>query len=231
MKGLWIAVLACAVAAPATAGSARASKEDARIADAREVLKQSVSAPDGGIPKDLLEKAECVGVFPNLTKGAFVVGGEYGKGVFTCRKPDGRMGPPAFFTIGGGSIGWQFGGDQADLVLLVMNDGGVKRLLEDHVTLGAGAAAVAGPVGRTADAETDAQLHAQILSWSRSRGMFLGASLEGDVVKPDPSATRAFYGKALTARQILVDHEPMVPSAARSFVRLASEYTHREHPS
>lgn len=231
MKTLCMTALACALAAPAMAGSAHATKADARIAKAREVLEQSVSAPDGGIPKDLLKEAECVGVFPDVTKGAFVVGGEYGKGVFTCRKPDGRMGPPAFFTIGGGSIGWQFGGKQADLVLLIMNDGGLKHLLEDHVTLGAGAAAVAGPVGRTADAETDAQLHAQILSWSRSHGIFLGASLEGGVLKPDMEGTRAFYGRPLTARQILVDHEPAVPVAARPFVTLVSEYTHRGHRS
>ena len=228
MKGLFMTLLACAIAAPAMAGSTQASKDEARIERAQEVLTAAVTAPDKGIPKGLLKEAECVGVFPDLTKGAFIVGGEYGKGVFTCRKPDGTMGPPAFFTIGGGSVGWQFGGKQADLVLLIMNPGGVKHVLEDHFTLGGEAAAVAGPVGRTADAATDAQLHAQILSWSRSHGIFLGASLAGDVIEPDKDATRAFYGKPLTARQILVEHEPGVPPGARSFVQLATRYTHRE---
>jgi lipid-binding SYLF domain-containing protein len=201
--------------------------ENTRIHDAEQVLKQAVTAPDKGIPKDLLERAECIGVFPSLTKGAFVVGGEFGHGVFTCRRKDGTMGAPAFFTIGAGSIGWQFGGEQADLVLLIMNEGGVKRLLQDKFTLGGEAAAVAGPVGRTAEAATDAQMHAQILSWSRSRGIFLGVSLEGSVIKQDRKATETFYGKPLTASEILVAQAVPPPEAARSFVKTASEYSRR----
>src|SRR5262245_39436891 len=191
-------IAACLIAIPALAHSSNHSRE---LRDAEQVLTDSVSAPDKGIPKDLLEKAECVGVFPGLKKAAFVVGGEFGHGVFTCRDSSGRMGAPAFFTIGGGSVGWQFGGEEADLILLIMNQGGVNHLLQDQFTLGGEASAVAGPVGRTAKAGTDAQLHAQILSWSRSRGLFLGASLEGTVIKQDKGAQQAVYGKPMTARQ------------------------------
>src|SRR5262249_44118561 len=196
-----------------------------KIHDAESVLRASVTAPDKGIPRGLLEKAECIGVFPNLTKGAFVVGGEFGRGVFTCRDKSGAMGAPAFFTMGGGSFGWQFGGQQADVVLLIMNDNGVKRLLQDKFTLGGEASAAAGPVGRTAEAATDAQMHAEILSWSRSRGIFLGVSLEGTVIKPNPGATDKFYGKPVAASDLLVSHNVATPAAAKSFVRTATEFS------
>jgi lipid-binding SYLF domain-containing protein len=195
--------------------------------DSEVVLRSAVTAPDRGIPKELLGRAECIGVFPGLTKGAFVIGGEYGRGVFTCRRKDGSMGAPALFTIGGASIGWQFGGEQADLVLLIMNEGGVKRLLQDKFTIGGEAAAVAGPVGRTAQAATDAQLHAEILSWSRSRGVFLGASLQGMVIKPNAEATRQLYGRPLSAEQILVAQTVAPPELARSFVKIATDYSRR----
>jgi len=198
-----------------------------KIRDAEAVLRASVTAPDKGIPRSLLERAECIGVFPGVTKAAFVVGGEFGRGVFTCRQKNGTMGAPAFFTIGGGSFGWQFGGQQADLVLLIMNENGVKHLLQDKFTLGGEASAVAGPVGRTAQASTDAQMHAEILSWSRSRGVFLGASLEGVVIKPNKSATEEFYGKPVTANDILVAQTVPPPDTARSFVKTASEFSKR----
>src|SRR5712692_8884461 len=188
-----------------------------KIRQAEAVLRMSATAPDKGIPRGLLERAECIGVFPALTKGAFVVGGEFGHGVFTCRQKDGAMGAPAFFTIGGGSFGWQFGGEEADLVLLIMNEDGVKHLLQDKFTLGGEASAAAGPVGRTAAAATDAQMHAEILSWSRSRGVFLGASLEGTVIKPNKKATEEFYGKPVTATDILVAQSVHAPRAAKSF--------------
>src|SRR6266704_5527962 len=135
-----------------------------KIHQAEAVLKMSATAPDKGIPRGLLQRAECIGVFPGVKKGAFVVGGEFGRGVFTCRKADGSMGAPAFFTMGGPSVGWQFGGQSADLVLLIMNETGVRHLLSDKFTIGGQGAAVAGPVGRTAQAATDLQLHAQIIS-------------------------------------------------------------------
>jgi lipid-binding SYLF domain-containing protein len=211
----------------ASEASAPDSDEVKKIHAAEAVLKAAVTAPDKGIPKDLLERAECIGVFPGLAKGAFIVGGEFGRGVFTCRRKDGSMSAPAFFTIGGGSVGWQIGGEEADVVLLVMNEGGLKHLLQDKFTLGGEAAAVAGPVGRNAQAATDAQLHAEILSWSRSRGLFIGASLKGMVIKPSKDATEDLYGKPLTAEQILVAQSVSPPESARSFVRTATEYARR----
>src|SRR2546425_10513888 len=217
-------VLASIVAAPAIANE---STQIHQMRAAEDILKMSATAPDKGIPKGLLERAECIGVFPAVKKAAFVVGGEFGRGVFTCRQKDGTMGAPAFFTIGGGSFGWQFGGEQADLVLLIMNPDGVKHLLQDKFTLGGEASAVAGPVGRTAQASTDAQMHAEILSWSRSRGVFLGASLEGVVIKPNRIATDEFYGKPVTAADILVAQSVPAPQAALSFVKTATEYSKR----
>ena len=224
MRTLLALVVAGVMAAPALAGETR---EEKQLREAAQVLTMSTTAPDKGIPRDLLEKAECIGVFPGVKKGAFVVGGEFGRGVFTCRKKNGTMSAPAFFTIGGPSVGLQFGGREADLVLLIMNDDGVKHLLQDQFTLGGEAAAVAGPVGRTAEAATDLQLHAQILSWSRSRGIFLGASIEGTVVSPNKDAIEAFYGKPHTARELLVEQKVRVPKAARLFVNTVGEYARR----
>lgn len=222
-------ILSCAIAAllagPA-AGDAE-SRPAKLLPAAEQALQLSVNAPDKGIPRELLERAECVGVFPDVKKGAFVVGGEFGRGLFTCRRADGSMGAPALFTIGGGSVGWQFGGAEADLILLIMNTDGVKHLLQDHFTLGGEASAVAGPVGRTTQAATDAQLHAQILSWSRSRGVFLGAALKGTVVKQDKEGTEALYGKPVPAREILVEQRVSVPPDAVSFVRATSQAARR----
>jgi SH3 domain-containing YSC84-like protein 1 len=211
----------------ATSAFAHPEKQISQVKAAEGVLKLSVTAPDKRIPEELLERAECIGVFPGVKKAAFVVGGEFGRGVFTCRQKNGKMGAPAFFTMGGPSLGWQFGGQSADLVLLIMNENGVRHLLEDKFTLGGQAAAVAGPVGRTAQAATDLQLHAEILSWSRSRGIFLGASLDGVVIKPNKEGIRNFYGRSMTARDILVDHKAEAPQAARSFVKTANEYSRR----
>lgn len=221
-------VAAALIVAPVMAGSDDDDHNpNARLAQASEVLRAAVSAPDKGIPRDLLEKAECVGVFPGMKKGAFVVGGEFGRGVFTCRQPDGSMGAPAFFKMGGGSLGWQFGGESADVVLLVMNKTGVDHLLEDKFTIGGEASATAGPVGRTASAATDAQLHAQILSWSRTRGAFIGASVEGDFLKPDTKTNDNLYGKSLGSREILLNNGTAVPKTAEKFVTTTNQYTKR----
>jgi SH3 domain-containing YSC84-like protein 1 len=212
----------------ATPVLAHGNKSETKLLrEAEQVLASSVKAPDKGIPKDLLEKAECVGVFPGVTKAAFVVGGEFGRGVFTCRDEHGKMGAPAFFTIGGGSVGWQIGGQQADLVLLIMNENGVKHLLQDKFTVGGEVSAVAGPVGRTAQAATDSQLHAQILSWSRARGVFLGASLKGTAIRPNKEAIAAVYGKKLTAGSILLEQAVAVPNVARSFVERTNDLARR----
>jgi SH3 domain-containing YSC84-like protein 1 len=226
-------LIASLLAVPALAGTGttathrttKSNSETRWLQEAQGVLVTSANAPDKGIPRSLLEKAECVGVFPAVTKGAFLMGGEYGRGVFTCREPDGNMGAPAFFTIGGGSFGWQFGGSQTDLVLLVMNKDGMRHLLSDKFTLGAEATAAAGPVGRTAKAATDAQMHAEILSWSRSRGLIVGASLSGTVIKPDANATKEFYGKPMTASEVLAGQSVPMPKAAQAFVKTTDTYT------
>lgn len=206
-------------------------KKEARIQETiREsdaVLKAAMSAPDQGIPKELLARAECIGVFPGVKKGAFVVGGEFGRGVFTCRKEDSTMGAPAMFTMGGGSVGWQFGGKKVDVVLLIMNKEGLRHLLQDKVTLGGEVAAVAGPVGRTAQVATDAQMRAEILSWSHARGVFLGAAFKGAVIKPDASATEALYGEPRTATEILVAENVEPPDTAKQFVATATESSRR----
>ena len=217
-------LVAASILTPAIANE---NKQIKKISAAEEVLRMSATAPDKGIPKELLGRAECIGVFPGLKKAAFVVGGEFGRGVFTCRQKDGAMGAPAFFIIGGGSFGWQFGGEEADLVLLIMNEHGVKHLLQDKFTLGGETSAAAGPVGRTAAAATDAQMHAEILSWSRSRGVFLGASLKGTVIKPNKKATEEFYGKPVTAADILVAQSVHAPRAAKSFRETATRYSRR----
>jgi lipid-binding SYLF domain-containing protein len=202
------------------------AKQTEKINAAEVVLKASVTAPDKGIPKDLLEKAECVGIFPDVKKGAFIVGGQGGKGLFTCRKGQGMSGP-AFFNIGGPSIGWQAGFEEADLVLLIMNKEGVDKLLQDSFTIGGEATAAAGPVGRDARASTDILMHAQILSWSRSRGLFAGVSLNGLVIHQDRDDNADLYGKPQEARDILTGGPVPVPVIAKSFVNTTTQYTKR----
>ena len=229
MRNRWMMLSPLIVGLMAMPVAARADGKapEAQLQAAEQVIKQSVTAPDKGIPRELFERAECIGTFPEVKKAAFVVGGEFGRGVFTCRQKDGTMGAPAFFTLGGGSVGWQAGAQEADLILLVMNPEGVKKLLQDKFTIGGEVSAVAGPVGRTAQAGTDAQLHAQILSWSRSRGVFLGASLEGVVVKPNDKTTGSFYKKPLTARDILLGGNVPVPTSAKSFVKTSNDHARR----
>jgi SH3 domain-containing YSC84-like protein 1 len=219
-------VLAGILTVPAFSKPMSKTEQTEKINAAEAVLKASVTAPDKGIPKDLLEKAECVAVFPDVKKGAFIVGGEGGEGVVTCRKGS-VMSGPAFFKIGGPSIGWQAGFEEADLVLLVMNKEGVNKLLQDNFTIGGEATAAAGPVGRNASASTDLMMHAQILSWSRSRGLFAGVSLDGLVVHQDRDDNADLYGKPLEARDILTGGSVTVPVIAKSFVSTTEKYTKR----
>jgi lipid-binding SYLF domain-containing protein len=187
-----------------------------RVKRAAEVLTEIMNAPDNNIPAQLLVKAECVGIVPGLSKGGIAVGGDYGKGVVMCRRGEKDWAGPAFITIGGGSFGFQLGFEKVDLVALIMNHHGMEQLLQDKFTIGSDASAAAGPVGRTASAETDIKMDAEILTYSRSKGLFGGVALNGAVVKPDREGNRAFYGKDkdVDAREILQGDFPMPPDAA-----------------
>lgn len=210
-----------------TVAAAPAKKDVRMLREASAVVSTLMATPDRSIPEDLLRDAECIGVFPGVKKGAFIVGGEYGRGLVSCRAADGRMNAPAFYSIGGGSIGFQIGGSSTDVVFLVMNQDGMKHLVSDRFTIGGEASAAAGPVGRTAHAKTDAQMQAQILSWSRSRGLFAGASLNGAVVQPSEDANERLYGAETSARTILIAHDKQVPAAAKSFVQVIRKHTAR----
>ena len=221
-----LAVVALGAGTVQQAGAALDKKDRKVLNRAPEVLTALTGAPDDRIPDELMERAECVLVFPDVTKAAFVVGGKYGRGVASCRSaPGSPLGAPAFFKVGGGSVGWQIGGNQTDLVLLVMNDTGMRHLLKDKFSLGGEVTAAAGPVGRTAQAATDITLRAQILSWSRSRGLFVGASLEGASIFADKDANARLYGAGVLPRDILLEGQRPIPDAARPFVNLARKLT------
>jgi SH3 domain-containing YSC84-like protein 1 len=196
-------------------------KEEDRLREVATVLQEIIDIPDD-IPKDLLDKAECVIVYPSVKKVAIGVGGSYGRGAMTCRTGDDFTGPwsaPTLMALEAGSIGFQLGGQATDFVLLVMNDRGASALLGSKVKLGADATAAAGPKGRSAAAATDASMRAEMLSYSRSRGLFAGVSLEGSTLRPDNDANTLVYGSKLSARDI-VKGSVAVPSAAKSMVDL-----------
>jgi lipid-binding SYLF domain-containing protein len=173
-----------------------------RVDASAEVLSEILHAKDKGIPEDLLRKAECVGIVPSLKRAGFIVGAKYGKGVVVCRTANGWSGPSTI-RVEGGSFGFQIGAGETDLVFIVMNHHGVEDLMKDKFTLGGDASAMAGPVGRTAQAQTDALMRAEILSYSRSHGIFAGVSLEGSTLRPDNDDNRALYGHDVTHREIL----------------------------
>jgi lipid-binding SYLF domain-containing protein len=217
IKGLALAALA------ATALLAQDETVDHRLQRAAETFTEIMSTPDKGIPNDLVKRAECVVIIPGVKKAAFVVGGEFGKGFAECRHGDGWSGPVAF-TLGGGSFGFQIGGSSTDLVLLVMNQHGMHGLLKDKFTLGGDASIAAGPVGRTAEAETDATMHAEVLAWSRSRGVFAGIALNGAVLKPDKSENARLYGHDVTAQEVLAgDVRP--PEGGRALTAALDSYS------
>jgi SH3 domain-containing YSC84-like protein 1 len=194
-------------------------KEEDRLRECATVLKEIVTIPDD-IPKDLLDKAECVMVFPGVKKVAMGVGGSYGRGAMTCRSGETFTGPwsaPALMALEGGSIGFQLGAQSTDFVLLVMNDRGATSVLGNKVKLGADASAAAGPKGRTAGASTDAVMQAEMLTYSRARGLFAGVSLEGASLRPDNDANAAVYGSPIPAREI-VKGSVAVPSAAKEMI-------------
>jgi lipid-binding SYLF domain-containing protein len=198
------------------------NKAVGRVQAAADVLNEIQAAPDQGIPEDVLGSAECVAVVPSLLKGGFVVGARYGKGVASCRTPKGWS-APAFFTIEGGSFGLQIGGQAVDLVMLVMNDDGMQHLLSSKFKLGADASVAAGPVGRHAAADTDWKLRAQILSYSRARGVFAGLELNGAVVKQDKDGTREFYGRMVPFRTSLKGVIP-APEGAYPFLSTLAKW-------
>ena len=203
-------------------------KEDDRLKNSYTVLKEILATPDQGIPRDLLNKAECVIVYPSVLKAAFIVGGSYGRGVITCRTGANLNGPwsaPAMFALEGGSFGLQIGGEATDFVLLVMNDSGANSVLSSKVKLGADASAAAGPVGRSASAETDVVMKAEILSYSRARGVFAGVSLEGSTMRSDDGANKTLYGKDLSAKEIVRGGKVKIPSAAVPLIHLLNRVT------
>lgn len=216
-------MLACAVSAFAQ------TKEDDRITNSYHVLKAILGMPES-IPKDLLDKAECVVVYPSVKKAAFIVGASYGRGLITCRTGENFSGPwsaPAMYALEGGSFGLQAGGQATDFVLLVMNEDGARSVLSSKVKLGADASAAAGPKGRTTSAETDIVMKAEILSYSRAQGLFAGVSLEGSTLRSDDGANKTLYGEELSAKQIVREGKVKPPKVAARLLALLNKVTPR----
>lgn len=196
-----------------------------RLTESSAVFSEIMKTPDKGIPQDLLSKADCVIILPNVKKAAFVVGGEYGKGFAECRHASGSgWGAPAAMKLEGGSLGFQIGGSSTDLILLVMNRKGMEKLMQDKVTLGADASIAAGPVGRTAAAQTDVRLDAEILAWSRSKGLFAGISLKGASLRPDAKENAVLYGHEMTSKDILMSSTVTPPDSARELIANLNRY-------
>lgn len=207
--------------------SADKDKDENRLVNSGTVLREVLNVPDN-IPSALLDKADCVIVFPSVLKAAFVVGGSYGRGAMTCRSGkdfDGPWGAPTMMALEGGSFGLQLGGEATDFVLLVMNDRGANGILKSKVKLGGDASAAAGPLGRDATAETDATMRAEILSYSRARGLFAGISLAGSTIRPDNGANEKIYGRKISARDIALYHETDVPPAAHTLISTLNQRT------
>src|SRR5215813_8685944 len=198
-------------------------KEKERLQESYTVLKEILGTPDKGIPRDLLDKAACVVVYPSVKKAGFIVGAEYGRGAISCRTGQNFKGPwsaPAMFALEGGSFGLQIGGEATDFVLLVMNEKGANSVMSSKVKLGADASAAAGPVGRTTSAETDVVMKAEILSWSRAKGIFGGVSLEGSTLRSDDDGNKHVYGKKMGAKDIVRAGQVSVSPAAKPLIEL-----------
>ena len=217
---------------PSVARAANKDKDEDRLKDCGAVLKEILDIPDD-IPQSLLDKADCIVVYPSVLKAAFVVGGSYGRGAMTCRKGEtfkGSWGAPTMMALEGGSFGFQIGGQATDFVLLVMNEGGARGILAGKVKLGGDASVAAGPVGRSASAETDVTLRSEILSYSRSRGLFAGISLEGSTIRPDNKANEQIYGQKIEAKQIVLSDQVRVPPAAEQLVSTLNNKTPHHKP-
>jgi SH3 domain-containing YSC84-like protein 1 len=218
---VWLVVLMLVGALPVVGQM----KENERIEESATVMKEILDMPDT-INRDVLNKAACIVIYPSVKKAAFIVGGSYGRGLITCRKGLDFSGPwsaPAMFALEGGSFGFQIGAQATDFVLLVMNDAGAKSVMSSKVKLGGDASVAAGPVGRTASAETDIVMQAEILSYSRSQGLFAGVSLEGSTMRSDDGGNRALYGKELSAREIVREGKVAPPASAQPLLALLSK--------
>src|ERR1700722_16290947 len=215
--------IAFAVAAPARAQDSEMTP-DKRLQNATASIDEVMNAPDKGIPRSLYNKARCVVIIPDVLKAAFIVGGKYGRGYVSCRRgPNGRFSAPASIRIEGGSYGLQIGGSATDVYMLIMNQSGMKKLLSDKFTIGGEAQATAGPVGRDTSANTDILLHSEILTWSRSRGLFAGVSLQGATLRPDNGENEKLYGVKISNRQIL-SGEAATPEGAKPLVAELNRY-------
>jgi len=214
---------------PAVSSAKDDEKEVDRIENAGHVVREIMDIPDD-IPQDLIDKAECIIVFPSVVKAAFIVGGSYGRGVMTCRTGEHYSGPwsaPTMMALEGGSIGFQIGGEATDFVLLVMNPRGAHSILNSKVKLGGDASVAAGPKGRDASAESDVTMRAEVLSYSRARGLFAGVSLEGSTVRPDNDANERVYGRKLTAKEIVFHGAAHVPAPAEKLISYLDHKTPR----
>lgn len=228
MRWNTILVAAAMIGAPLLATAAEKSKTDERLDDAASLFSEIMAAPDKSIPQDLLDKAPCIVIVPGLKKGAFVVGGKYGRGFSVCRAGSGQgWGPPAAIRIEGGSFGLQIGFSSSDVILLVMNERGMRKLNSSKFTIGADATAAAGPVGRNATAQTDAMLSAEILSWSRSRGLFAGVSLDGATLRNDLDENKEMYGQRWTSKEIL-NSGAKIPAGAGRLLAELNKYSPRK---
>lgn len=230
-KLLALGMLLALPAAPMQAAWPDNEKETDRLKNSGMVMEEIMNIPDD-IPQDLLDKAECVVVFPSVLKAAFIVGGSYGRGAMVCRSGEhftGPWGAPSMMALEGGSVGLQLGGQATDFVLLIMNPRGAKAILSSKVKLGADAAAAAGPKGRDATAATDVTLRAEILSYSRSRGLFAGISLEGSTLRPDNDANEKVYGKKVTGTEIIRQRAVPIPPSGRKLVSLVEKKSPKNH--
>lgn len=227
MKFSYLALSVLTAAVPMFAAD---SPQD-RLKDATDILNEVMATPDKGIPNDLLEKAHCIVIVPGVKQAAFVVGGKFGKGFGVCRRETGSgWGPPGAVRVEGGSFGFQIGASSTDVVMLIMNERGMRRLLEDKFTLGGEATVAAGPVGRSASAMTDAQLSADILSWSRAKGLFAGIALQGATLRNDLDTNNELYGKKISNKDLLLsDMRP--PEEARPLIATLNRYSRVEAPS
>src|SRR5579864_6863493 len=226
MRAALVLALSCSLA-PVT----MMAKEDTtqRLNAATDVLSDMMNASDKGIPQDLINKAQCVVIVPGLKKGAFIVGAKYGKGFVTCRRVSGTgWTAPGAIRVEGGSVGFQIGGSEQDVILLVMNRSGMDRLLKDQFTVGGEGTVSAGPVGRDAEAQTDALMRAEMLSYSRSRGVFAGISLQGATLRQDDDADAELYGRKLTNREILAGAIPAPAAASKLEALLDKTSMHKE---